>query len=492
MARYERNYIEQGEFLAINIHEQFNETSREYHIKDFINKYTDLSIFEAYYKNDETGRKCKDPRDMISAILYGYCTGNHQSRKIEELLKTHIGFMFVSNRLQVDHSVICEFKTNFKEEISRLFSTLLYVLNNIEEIDWELVVGDGTKIKASAAKWRNVGGEFTEKKLGIYRKMAQNIITRDLELEEKHLLGEISDKAYKAEKPRISRQKKLYDAMVGRIEEYQNCVNEGKLNGKERYNLIDPESKVMTGSDPRIFIQGYDYKMMISNNDIILDYKADTKSQKNAAGEMIKRVEGKKNDLGVRRETKYLLDAGFQDMQTIIDCENDGLDLYIDLQKKDYSNDVSKRKYFNEAEKKGDRYYLSCIGNRERRGTNSPKVNDKIYFHFPRSGCNGCSHYQICYKNIKATVKRKSVSFRIFELEHRKEIDEYLNKLRSEEGKKIYHKRIGKEHNFANIKTQKNYYQTSYRGMIKVNMEFSWIALAHNLMKYVNYRLSSV
>jgi hypothetical protein len=72
----------------------------------------------------------------------------------------------------------------------------------------------------------------------------------------------------------------------------------------------------------------------------------------------------------------------------------------------------------------------------------------------------------------------------LFELGHRKEIDRYLGKLRSEEGQKVYSKRIGKEHNFSNIKTQKDFLMPYYHGNEKVGMDCLWNMLAHNLNKY--------
>ncbi|MCP4552853.1 MAG: hypothetical protein GY834_12615 [Bacteroidetes bacterium] len=489
MARYERHSIEQGEFLSINIEDQFDNNSREYHIKNFIDRHVEMKMFEEHYKNDETGRKGKHPKDMISAILYGYITGNRASRNIEEYLQTHIGFMYVANRLRVDHSVICDFKNRFNPIIEELFARLLFILNNLGEVDWDIVVGDGTKIKANAGKGRNVGGEITEKKLNIYRKMSKKIIERDLEVEENHNKGILNDKKYHDEKKRISRQKKLYDRMVDKIEDYQEHVDNNEIDGKVQHNLTDPDSKVMPGSDKRTFIQGYNAKFAICNNDIILDYTSDTESEKNSGDKIIKSIEEKKKELKVEQKTKYLMDSGFEDMRTILRNEKDGIDVYIDVKERSFSKDAQKRKFFSEPEKRGDEYYISCVGGRTIKG--SPyKDSEMVSFSFIRKGCEGCFNYGECYKKIKKTTRLKNVNFDLIELENRDEINKYLKKLRSDEGQKIYHKRIGKEHVFANIKTQKGYYQTAYRGYKKVNMELSWIALAHNLMKYVNYKSS--
>lgn len=489
MARYERNTTEQGEFLAININEQFDENSREYHIKDFLNRHVDIHSFDKYYNNDETGRKGKYPIDLIAGILYGYVTGNRSGRKIEKLLQNHIGFMYISNRLNADHSKICDFKMLFSKEIEELFARLMFVLNNLGEIDWDIVVGDGTKIKANAGKWRNVGGEITDKKLEIYRKMSRNIVRRDLETENEHNNGTICNKKYQDEKRRISRQMKVYECMVKKIEDYKKRVKDGELDRKEKYNLIDPDSKVLRGENRKTFIQGYNARFTISNNDIILDYNGDTESEKNCTEEMITRIEDKKRELQVNGKTKYLMDSGFENMSAILDCQEKGIDVYIDMRKTSFSDEAQKRKFFKEVKKRDDEYYLSCIGNRISKGFVSKDI-DKITFSFWRNGCKECANYKECYKRMKETTKSKTVTFDMLEIENRKDIDKYLKKLNSHKWKRIYNKRIGKEHVFANIKTQKGYHQTAYRGKEKVNMELGWISIAHNLMKYVNYQLS--
>lgn len=89
---------------------------------------------------------------------------------------------------------------------------------------------------------------------------------------------------------------------------------------------------------------------------------------------------------------------------------------------------------------------------------------------------------------MKDTTIVKTVTFKGFELNNRNKIDHYLKKLESEEGKRIYNKRIGKEHINANLKTQRNYLQTFYRGMQKVRMDNCWAILSHNMTKYCLYK----
>ena len=490
MARYKRGNLDQGEFLALNLKDQFDEYSRETMLKEFVAKHIDIKKFDEYYFNDKTGRTGKHPHDIISAILYGYLQGIQSSHKVENLLRTHIGFMYVSNRLSIDHSKLCDFKKIFKDEIEELFSMILYLLNNLGEIDWDLVVGDGTKIKANASKSKTMTRERAEKVMRTYRKMAAKIIQRDLETDGKLNIGELDGEKYKAEKKRIERQKKLYNRVIDQVETYQQMLEEETLKegdktitGEDHYNLTDPDSSLTLGPDKSGYIQGYNMRMMVSNNDIILSCENDKLHEKYGAKPMIGKVEELKTELGVKQGSKYLLDSGFQNMPDIVEMEEKGLDCYIDVKEKEFSEKAQKRKNFNIVIDESVDVRLRCAGGLLAKGYEDNK-RGKIHFFFNRSQCRSCGKYNECYSGINPKRAQKTVNFNLFELRNRQKIDEYLKKLRGDEGQKIYSKRFGKEHNFSNLKTQKNFLQTNYRGYDNVRMDWYWNVAAHNLNKY--------
>lgn len=485
MARFENNTSAQGLFLTINLDEQFDTGSREYILKQYIKDNLDEKLFEYAYKNDTVGRKIQNPKDVTAAILYGYLTGNRSSRKIEAMLKNHIGFMFVSNCLEIDHSVLCEFKIKFQQQIQFIFGHMLYVLNSMGAIDWGMVVGDGTKLKAYASKNMNIGKDKTETMLKTYKKMAYKIVERDLELEKEFEQGNITEKKYEEEKSRVERQKRKYESTLAKINEYtKNDKEEFKKKLETQYvNLTDPDSKVMPGSNKRHFIQGYNALMMVSNNDVVLDVDPVTNSEKEYADTLVHRVEELKKKLQVNHSSKYLFDSGFQDMGKILKLQEDGYDMYVATKGRDFTKKSEKRKNFTVVSK-GNEFYLECKGGVCAKGNYSEPVK-KYFFRFNKSECQQCSEFVECYKKISSASRKKAVNFTAFELINRSKIDLYLQKMESDQGSKVYGRRLGKEHVFANIKTQRNYLQTFYRGSEKVKMDTYWAALAQNMQKYI-------
>lgn len=485
MANYEKNTSAQGLFLAIQLEDQFDSESREYILKQYILENVKPEDFDDEYKNDHGGRKVKYPLDVLAAILYGYITGNRSSRKIESLLQNHIGFMFISNRLKIDHSILCEFKVKFRKQIEKVFSRLLLVMNEMGAIDWKIIVSDGTKIKAYASKDQNIGKGFTEKLLERYHKLAAKIVQRDIELDAKKDEGGIDERDHGAEKKRIERQKRVYDNVIRNINRHLADEEKKKRQETERVNMTDPESALMPDSSKKGFIQGYNALLSISNNDVILDFDPITDGERNHTEAIVNKIEELKQEVGSTEKSVHLMDSGFEDMEKIQRLQGAGHAMYVDVKEKSFSDKSGKRKDFSIV-KTETGYNLKCRNGLAVKGYYSSK-EERYTFLFERKGCEKCPFFGECYQKIKPTTKQKTVIFSRFELENRPAIDGYLEKLRSPDGQKVYSKRIGKEHVNANIKGQRNFQQTYYRGKELVRMDLCWVALAHNLSKYANF-----
>ena len=155
--------------------------------------------------------------------------------------------------------------------------------------------------------------------------------------------------------------------------------------------------------------------------------------------------------------------------------------MYVDTRERDFTKKSQKRKNFKIIQN-GEKFSLKCKGGKT---VKSYYYSKKYYFQFRKNECKSCQFYSECFKNISEKNLQKTVAFTEFELTNKKKINEYLEKMNHEDGKRIYARRIGKEHVFANMKTQRNYLQTFYRGKDKLQMDTHWAALAQNMQKYI-------
>ena len=296
MAKYTREDIAQGQMMTIYLDEQFDSNSPEYLIKEFVNDHVELASFDAHYNNDSSGRKAKHPKDMLAGIIYGYYKGIHPSRKLEEAFQRNIAFKYMTNNMQTDHSIICAFKITFQKEITQIFSKILYLLHEMKLIDWERVVGDGTSVASQACKELSVKKVTFRKKMRTIKRLSKKIVERSIDNEKSYKAREIDKTTYQDESLRIERQKIKYKNILDKLEAYEEELDAGAIDGTKSYNLTDPESSVLIKNRGRSAVQGYNAKMMISNNDIILSVDASSTHERNSTASMIQGVEDVKKN----------------------------------------------------------------------------------------------------------------------------------------------------------------------------------------------------
>ena len=109
MPRYKAIEEGQGLFLDLHLEEQFDEYSLEKTVNRFIEKEADLSSFEKNYNNASKGQSAYDPKFLLKVICFAFSKGVVSSRKIEELLRRHISYIYLSSNQRFDHSTICRF-----------------------------------------------------------------------------------------------------------------------------------------------------------------------------------------------------------------------------------------------------------------------------------------------------------------------------------------------------------------------------------------------
>ena len=81
----------------------------EFTINYLIDNEIDLSMFDDYYKNDETGAPAYEPAIMLKIILFAYSKGIFSSRKIEQACQANIVFKALSTNSQPDFTTIASF-----------------------------------------------------------------------------------------------------------------------------------------------------------------------------------------------------------------------------------------------------------------------------------------------------------------------------------------------------------------------------------------------
>ncbi len=96
MARYKPYDYGQMKLLPVSFERQILPGSFEYTLNKLIDKDIDLSVFEARYRNDETGAPAYDPAILLKIVLYAYSKGVTSSGEIARLCPENVVFMALS------------------------------------------------------------------------------------------------------------------------------------------------------------------------------------------------------------------------------------------------------------------------------------------------------------------------------------------------------------------------------------------------------------
>src|SRR5919106_938857 len=125
MARYKHYDYSQMKLLPVSFAQQILPGTFEHTLNELIDNEVDLTVFEARYRNDETGAPAYDPAILLKIILYAYSRGITQSREIARLCEQNIVFMALSADTTPHFTTIANFISTLEGEIVSIYRDVL-------------------------------------------------------------------------------------------------------------------------------------------------------------------------------------------------------------------------------------------------------------------------------------------------------------------------------------------------------------------------------
>jgi len=113
----------------------------------------DLGRFEEPLKTRQgagAGRSAWDRRLLVSLWIYAYSEGISSAREIEGLMQWKPGLQWLSGLATVNHYTLSDFRVEHGEALNELFAQMLGMLEAGGLLSLDLVMHDGTKIRAQA------------------------------------------------------------------------------------------------------------------------------------------------------------------------------------------------------------------------------------------------------------------------------------------------------------------------------------------------------
>jgi transposase len=137
----------------------------------------DYSQFTSRYKR--TGRRALHPKLVLGLIAYGMSRGQWTLRELERLAVVDLGAMWMSGRVQPDHSTIGKFVLLHREVLSEQFMVeLVKHLVKKLQVKADTVAIDGTVIEAVASRYRMLKAEAL-REAGLSEEAAQILKERE-------------------------------------------------------------------------------------------------------------------------------------------------------------------------------------------------------------------------------------------------------------------------------------------------------------------------
>jgi transposase len=499
MAKFKPLNENQLVMLPISLQDQLVPGTLEHTISEVVEKHLDLSVFDVRYNNDETGAAAIHPKILLKVILLAYARGMISSRQIERACQENILFIALSYGYPPDHSTIASFLSSMQSEIQTLFSNVLLVCEELGLLDGTHFSLDGVKLSANVSKeWSGTLEELKHKRDKLQEKL-QRVMTEHAQ----------ADRQPEIELERQKKRERRFQLQVERLNRFlEEQEPKYGCDGKEiQSNVIDNESVKMPTSHG--VVQGYNAQALVdSKHQVILAAEAFASQDHENLAPML--LAAKKNVVAIGKDETWFqgkqltADSNYHSFNSLTVCRDEKIDAYIpDIQFRkrdprfadqerfqdgvharqrpdakpalftvsDFSFDPGKGLYVCPQGKE-----LTC---QARNQINRYRTYD--IYHARKEDCAACPLKARCLS--KSTSSRRYLSVPV-PTQPPNLIDAMKAKIDSEVGKRIYARRLGiVEPVFANICVHKRMHRFTLRTKLKVDVQWRWFALVHNIGK---------
>ena len=469
----------------------------------------DISGIRKLYK--ACGRSPYHPKMLLKVVLYAYMNNIYSCRKIESSLKRDVHFIWLAGYEQPDFVTVNRFRNRVKDEINKVFTQLVLLLNAKGLVTLDVEYIDGTKIESKANKYTFVWRKTVERnrarlmeKIKALLSQVDDAIAQDKAVTDEavsftpEVLTEIcaelrdtlskepapTDKEGKASVRQRQKQVRELEEMADKLSEYDGRLE--KLDGRNSYSKTDPDATFMRMKEDAMnngqTKPGYNLQIG-TENQFITDFglfpnPGDTLTMMSFLGSFSSRYS--------RVPGEVCADSGYGSEENYAFMEANGTEAYVKYnyfhkeQKRDFRNDIFRlENLFYNVEKD---YFVCPMGQHmERVGTKHERTEGgyvSVSAVYRAQRCDGCPLRWGCHKSRQG--EREMTANHLL-LEYRRKARERLT---SEKGLEHRSKRpIEPEAVFGQIKYNMQYKRFRHFGKDKVTMDFAFFAMAFNLKK---------
>ena len=461
----------------------------------------DISDILSTYRGG--GNSAFNPKMMLKVLVFAYLSNVYSSRRIEDLLKRDIYFMWLSGMKRPDFRTINHYRgKRLKEGFDAVFTQVVKLLQEEGFVSLKVQYVDGTKIESVANKytfvWRGsvekYDARLKAKTEALLRQIEQNhsIENRENPAAEELTAEDVAERVgrikEKVDADNLSKEdrkalKQIETDAVPRMNRYKEQLE--TMGSRNSYSKTDPDATFMRMKEDAMLNgqlkPGYNVQISTENQFItnfgIYQRPTDTLT-------MIGYLESFKTRYGMQSE-EIVADSGYGSEENYEYMFSNGMTPYVKYnmfhveQRRVYRNDPFRvsNLFYNPD---GD-FFVCPMGQKmkfirqEKRYTASGYQQTVSVYRAKR--CEGCPLRGQCHKSRRD---------RQIEVNHT--LDDYKARARalltSEQGLKHRSNRpIEPEAVFGQIKECGRFRRLRLKGLTGAKIDFGLKALAHNLRK---------
>jgi transposase len=298
----------------------------------------DLAPFLAAH-DEPRGMPPYHPAMMLKVLLHGYATGVTSSRRLEERLRTDVGFMFLAGQARPGHKAIGEFRRRHLAAFTALFLDSLHLCQAAGMVTLGRVALDGTKLKADASKHKAMSyARMPEREAALEAEVKRILEEAEaIDRAEDALYGDArGDELPEALRTREGRLRAIRAAKAELEAEAKARTGDpdAKPDPKAQRNFTDGESRIML-SKPDGWIYGYNAQAVVDEtHQVIVATTIETTTTD--VGHLPALVDQVEANTG-RRPRRLLADAGYQSDDNLAHLEARGIDGYVAVKRDRHS-----------------------------------------------------------------------------------------------------------------------------------------------------------
>lgn len=461
----------------------------------------DISRIEDSYEGG--GASSYNPRMLVKVVFYAYLQNVYSGRKMEQLLRRDVNFMWLSGMQHPDFNTINLFRKNrLADVVDDIFTQVVQMLVDGKFVSLDVQYIDGTKIEASANKYTFVWKKATRTNRGKLDKKVKAILAeaeKELNMElcepseevmtseeikerTDRIIAEMDEKGI-SDKNLRKAVREVREEHAPKMKEYEDKLD--TLGERNSYSKTDPDASFMRMKEDAMnngqTKPGYNIQIS-TENQFIIHYSTSWRAAD--WGTFINHMDSFKERYG-RHSKEVVADSGYGNEQNYEYLENNSIDAYVKYTmfhkelKRKFTKDpfLAEHLYYNAT----DDYFVCPMGQHMTFEYERTKEAELGYLQkirvYHAQDCSKCPLRCLCFKgkgNRSIEVNVKSRKYR----------DKAKEMLTSERG--LYHRSmrpIEPEAVFGQIKYDGGFKRFHYRGNRLVKAEFATLAIAHNIKK---------